>query len=325
MDNIYDSKIVVTSKQGSDDVFYLLNGRTTIGSAPGNDIIIDSQDVSGYHAEFRTDNKFYYITDFSSEKGTFVNEERITQEKRIEAGDTIQLGSTQTVFIPRNAILAKEELFFHKDNYKNGSISSALAHRKWVIVTCALLIVLSVVKLTFNNGNRVEAQQKEPITKNEASGKDGNDKITEHKDTTTISVRNNGTDSPDQIPEGTIGESADTKEIIATNIKPDKTVRICFNIGHKFSDFQLWREALEYYHMVLEEFPDYPELSAQIAKMQFEIRNQLAYQQGQELVNKGNFTEGITRLQKIEENSFYYNKAIQEIVDAKAKTVQPKE
>ena len=55
-----ENKLVIVSEPDYGKEFSLFHGRTTIGSAPGNDVRIDCQSVSGFHAEFNIDNNKYY-------------------------------------------------------------------------------------------------------------------------------------------------------------------------------------------------------------------------------------------------------------------------
>jgi len=82
---------------------YVLSRETiAIGTAPGNDIVIDSefkgwQTVSTQHAVLRREPEGFSIVDRDSANGTFVNEMR-TGENILADGDTVRLGDVRFVF-----------------------------------------------------------------------------------------------------------------------------------------------------------------------------------------------------------------------------------
>jgi hypothetical protein len=82
--------------------FVLSRPRVVIGSAAGNDIVIDSaykgwQTVSPQHAELRKEQDGFVVVDRDSENGTFVNEVR-TGENILTEGDTLRLGDVRFIF-----------------------------------------------------------------------------------------------------------------------------------------------------------------------------------------------------------------------------------
>ena len=88
--------------------FVLSRPRVAIGTAPGNDIIVDAaykgwQTVSPQHAELRREQDGgFEIVDRESENGTFVNEMR-TGENILSNGDLVRLGDVRFVFrVPRS-------------------------------------------------------------------------------------------------------------------------------------------------------------------------------------------------------------------------------
>ena len=82
--------------------FVLSRQRVVIGSAPGNDIVIDAafkgwKTVSPVHAELRREQDGFVIIDRDSENGTFVNEMR-TGENILADGDLVRLGDVRFIF-----------------------------------------------------------------------------------------------------------------------------------------------------------------------------------------------------------------------------------
>lgn len=326
MDNKIENKLVIIAGPGCGQEFYLLQARTTIGSAPGNDVRLDSQDVSGFHAEFRIENNVFLISDFSSEKGTYVNEERVEKDKQVAAGDIIQIGSTPTVFLPPNAILDKENSR-RKNSQSAPPKSCTPTYKKWFIIACVFLVMISAIKMAFGIGKNRKAHRGEATARENQivgaahSAKDNNGVKNEQQDSPGGS-RENVNMPPNQTPTELLDTSAENRQKKSGFRQPDNIASIHFNIAKKFADYQLWQDALEHYRRVLEKIPDYPELSAQIAKMQLEISNQTAYRQGQALIQKGSYEEGIASMENIDENSFYYDEAVKAIADAKEKMAQ---
>lgn len=63
-----------------------------LGRNSENQVVLNDPSISRFHAEIRPQNGDYYLVDVGSKNGTMVNGERI-QEKKLEHGDRIQLGS----------------------------------------------------------------------------------------------------------------------------------------------------------------------------------------------------------------------------------------
>jgi class 3 adenylate cyclase len=74
------------------------NGKTSIGRATTNDIVVDDVAASRHHAEIRVDEaeKKISIVDLDSTNGTFINHERISGEWPLKANDVIRIG--QVIF-----------------------------------------------------------------------------------------------------------------------------------------------------------------------------------------------------------------------------------
>ena len=76
----------------------LVNGKTSLGRAVTNDIVVDDAAASRHHAEIRTDEtaKQISIVDLDSTNGTFVNHKRISGECLLNVNDVIRIG--QVIF-----------------------------------------------------------------------------------------------------------------------------------------------------------------------------------------------------------------------------------
>ena len=69
----------------------------TLGSVPGNDIVIPDPSVSRKHVGVRKVEGGYEVADFGSTNGIYVNGER-TPKKKLAVGDVIRVGSIEMIF-----------------------------------------------------------------------------------------------------------------------------------------------------------------------------------------------------------------------------------
>ncbi len=75
--------------------YAVLSSSVTLGSDDGNDFVIESRNVSDFHAEIRIENRAVYIVDLLSAGGTFINDRRIGQPMRLQAWDVVRLGDVE--------------------------------------------------------------------------------------------------------------------------------------------------------------------------------------------------------------------------------------
>jgi hypothetical protein len=69
----------------------------SVGRGLGNDIILEDSRVSRNHAELRYKNRRFWLIDRGSTNGTFVNNERVS-EQALRGGDVISLGGLELAF-----------------------------------------------------------------------------------------------------------------------------------------------------------------------------------------------------------------------------------
>ncbi|MDF1859186.1 MAG: FHA domain-containing protein, partial [Verrucomicrobiales bacterium] len=88
-------KLVVDSKANSHPLELLLNDSShSIGRMHDNDLSIQDDCVSGYHAKiFQTPEGDYTVNDLNSSNGTFLNGTRISSPERMQAGDVLKIGN----------------------------------------------------------------------------------------------------------------------------------------------------------------------------------------------------------------------------------------
>lgn len=353
MENTIGNKLVITSGPDSGKEYHLSQGKTTVGSAPYNDVQLNDRNVSDFHAEICIDNNSFLIVDFNSDKGSFVNEDRITKEKHLAAGDRIQMGSTHAVFLAHKAIIAKEcktkvnvqgvfeDLVTYCQKWligKKVNMKELLRHikphyNKWMteknkkILACGLPIVaVAMIAFAASKNSEMSPQESAPqhdkAAKSTHVGKDGNHKEKKKIESAPNSAGEIENGSSHQIPDNKTVASGRVQQIQPGSGRQDQFGDIYFSIANKFADEQLWRIALDYYHRVFEKEPDNPEIAARIAMMESEIENQLIFEEGQDFLKENNYRKGIANLQKITKKSFYFDAASQAVAEAEVKMAQ---
>ena len=73
--------------------------RITIGREGDNTVVLNANDVSGYHAEIHCEPGGVHVVDLGSTNGTFVNGKRINVRQKLAAWDRVDFGSVQTELI----------------------------------------------------------------------------------------------------------------------------------------------------------------------------------------------------------------------------------
>lgn len=95
-----DSPPVLILERGSDAglTFALGLDETTAGRHPDCDVFLDDVTVSRKHAVIRHTDSVYEISDLGSLNGTYVNNERITQQA-LRSGDELLIGKFRLLFL----------------------------------------------------------------------------------------------------------------------------------------------------------------------------------------------------------------------------------
>lgn len=154
----------------------------TLGRDANNDLAIDDESVSDFHAEISCDAHQYYVVDLLSANGTFLNDQRIATRVELKAWDRLRLGNFDLEVVDPNkhrpgdwALRPKESQVvsqFHpvsnnaiigRDPECDIAIENAMLsrqHAKLMIEDEALKVIdLDSANGTFLNGNRVESAQ----------------------------------------------------------------------------------------------------------------------------------------------------------------------
>ena len=88
------------------ELFPLERQRTTLGRGERSDIQLPDPSVSELHAVIESYGTWFALRDMGSSNGTFVNNDRLTGERRLRAGDELRLGATRLMFRSQGAAAA---------------------------------------------------------------------------------------------------------------------------------------------------------------------------------------------------------------------------
>jgi len=88
--------------------YRLRAGKTSIGYAKDNDIVLDGSTVSRYHAVITRRIGGYTLTDLESTNGTFVNGLRIKNPTGLRRGDNVRFGDAHFAFLARRRSVIRE-------------------------------------------------------------------------------------------------------------------------------------------------------------------------------------------------------------------------
>ena len=95
-------KLVVRWSDGAVEEHSVVKVTTSIGRAPGNDIVLPTSAVSRYHAHIKVEGKRVILADLGTVNGTFVNNELMppNSELQLVGGEEILLGDAMLVYHP---------------------------------------------------------------------------------------------------------------------------------------------------------------------------------------------------------------------------------
>lgn len=108
-ENALDARFMLLP-QGSSTPHLLRRRLTRIGRNHDNDIVIQSDRVSRYHAEIQRQGNQFVIVDQKSRNGVWVNNTKIMAPTRLHPGDTIRIGRQEFTF------KIKEQSHEHSDS-----------------------------------------------------------------------------------------------------------------------------------------------------------------------------------------------------------------
>jgi len=94
---LHRTKLIRTDMHGGIAEFIFDQGAITLGSLDDNDLVLDDDQVSRYHARIYQEGDDFLIEDLKSTNGTWVNRVRV-RDAYLRSGAVIRLGSTQLRF-----------------------------------------------------------------------------------------------------------------------------------------------------------------------------------------------------------------------------------
>jgi VWFA-related protein len=75
-----------------------LKGTVNIGRAKDNQLVLDDATISRHHAWIKAEGEEFLVFDVGSANGTFVNDEKVQEPRRLNSGDTVRFGDAEFVF-----------------------------------------------------------------------------------------------------------------------------------------------------------------------------------------------------------------------------------
>lgn len=115
--------LVCTGGTQQGQIVRVPEGGLTLGRAPDNDIVIDGEGVSRYHAQLRYDGGSLWLRDAGSRNGIFVNGNRVTDYKALKAGDVVTFAD-QTYAVRWESEVAEGSSFSSDDETSDGTEGS---------------------------------------------------------------------------------------------------------------------------------------------------------------------------------------------------------
>ena len=70
------------------------DGQVVVGRGDGAEVVLGDRGVSRRHVLIRVDGTTAVIEDLGSSNGTYVNDDRIVEPRRVAEGDAIRIGSS---------------------------------------------------------------------------------------------------------------------------------------------------------------------------------------------------------------------------------------
>jgi pSer/pThr/pTyr-binding forkhead associated (FHA) protein len=101
-------QLILMTAQGETTQHSVDEAETKIGRAQGNDVVVDSQRASRFHAVLSREGPFVVLRDLGSHNGTQVNGSRV-EVQTLANGDMIDIGGVQMRFLTTDQELAPAE------------------------------------------------------------------------------------------------------------------------------------------------------------------------------------------------------------------------
>jgi pSer/pThr/pTyr-binding forkhead associated (FHA) protein len=92
-------QLVANTGPAQGTVFDVGEAGATLGRLPDNSICLTDGRLSRHHAQIDFRDGGYWISDLASQNGTLVNDRPLTDAHRLQAGDSIELGTTRLTVV----------------------------------------------------------------------------------------------------------------------------------------------------------------------------------------------------------------------------------
>lgn len=265
---------------------YKLQGlKAFIGSGKSCEIRLRAGTISEQHCSIAVNENECVLEDLRSTNGTFVNRIRISGEQNLKSGDDIGVGPYLLRFFDQNSVVKKDEL-------KPVPVGSDTG-RSWKLIFIAALVCACVVLVAF---------WQRPSSKNEKVD-----------DSTTT-----------ELIEPFHGESEGASES-EEEAQDDTLIAIHFESAEDFAKHAIWNKSIEKYQKVLLIDKQHAGALLGLQNARFELKNKEIMDNGMDLISMRKDKEGISVLESIPKDSFYSNRAFQEIQDVKWSVKKEKE
>jgi pSer/pThr/pTyr-binding forkhead associated (FHA) protein len=92
-------RLVASTGPAQGSVFDVGESGATLGRLPENSICFVDGRLSRHHARIEFRDGGYWLSDLASQNGTLINDRALTEAHRLQAGDSIELGTTRLTVV----------------------------------------------------------------------------------------------------------------------------------------------------------------------------------------------------------------------------------
>jgi pSer/pThr/pTyr-binding forkhead associated (FHA) protein len=94
--------IIQQDEREQPEIYVLDRGKVAIGRETDNDIVLHEPEVSRHHIKMVLTKNGYMIEDLNTMNGTFVNNRRLSRQRRLDPNDVIRIGDTVDMWYTNN-------------------------------------------------------------------------------------------------------------------------------------------------------------------------------------------------------------------------------
>ena len=106
--------VIYTSEPTQLGKRFVLSTPTRVGRGDENEIVLEGDSVSRRHAVFEERHGAWWCVDHKSTNGTYVNDERVPGEQKLQNGDRVKVGSTIFKYFAGDDV----EALYHEEIYR---------------------------------------------------------------------------------------------------------------------------------------------------------------------------------------------------------------